>query len=180
MRQRRNMLATLLLSEGVPLLLSGDELARTQGGNNNAYCQDNAVSWVDWSIDADRQGLFDFVASLCRLRRATPGLRRRRFLRPDELTWYRPDGAAMTGADWGEPYARAVAAAPPTNALVLLVNAWWEPLTFSLPQQLRGISWSAVVDTAHGSGPPAVVPTDEVVVGGRSLLVLENDAGGGS
>jgi hypothetical protein len=64
--------------------------------------------------------------------------------------------------------------------LVLLVNAWWEPLTFSLPQQLRGISWSAVVDTAHGSGPPAVVPTDEVVVGGRSLLVLENDAGGGS
>jgi glycogen operon protein len=179
MRQRRNMLATLLLSEGVPLLLGGDELARTQGGNNNAYCQDNAVSWVDWSTDADRQGLLEFVSSLCRLRRATPGLRRRRFLRPDELTWYRPDGSPMTGADWSEPFARAVAAAPPTNAFVLLVNAWWEPLTFTLPEQLRGISWSAVVDTADGHGPSAVVSTDEVVVAGRSLLLLENQVGGG-
>ena len=178
MRQRRNMLATLLLSEGVPLLLGGDELARTQGGNNNAYCQDNAVSWVDWSIDADRQELFEFVASLCRLRRATPGLRRRRFLRPDELSWYRPDGTAMTDADWSEPFARAIAAAPPTNAFVLLINAWWEPLTFILPEQLHGISWSAVVDTADGSGPPAEVPTNEVVVGGRSLLMLGNQAGG--
>ncbi|MGZ4230333.1 MAG: glycogen debranching protein GlgX [Solirubrobacteraceae bacterium] len=176
MRQRRNMLATLLLSEGVPLLLGGDELARTQGGNNNAYCQDNAVSWVDWSIDSERQRLLEFVASLCRLRRATPGLRRRRFLRPDELTWYRPDGSPMTDADWAEPFARAVAAAPPTNTWVLFVNAWWEPLTFSLPQQLRGISWSAVVDTADGHGPPAVVPTDEVVVAGRSLLVLDTEA----
>jgi len=176
MRQRRNMLATLLLSEGVPLLLGGDELARTQGGNNNAYCQDNAVSWVDWSTDTDRQELFGFVASLCRLRRATPGLRRRRFLRPDELTWYRPDGLPMTAADWSEPFARAIAASPPTNAFVLLINAWWEPLTFSLPEQLRGISWSAVIDTADGHGPPAVVPTDEVVVGGRSLLMLENQA----
>jgi glycogen operon protein len=133
---------------------------------------------VDWSIDAERRGLFEFVASLCRLRRATPGLRRRRFLRPDELSWYRPDGTAMTGADWSEPFARAVAAAPPTNAFVLLINAWWEPLTFTLPEQLHGLSWSAVVDTADGSGPPAVVPTDEVVIGGRSLLMLEKQAGG--
>jgi isoamylase len=179
MRQRRNMLATLLLSEGVPLLLGGDELARTQGGNNNAYCQDNAVSWVDWSIDRDRQGLLEFVASLCRLRRATPGLRRRRFLRPDELTWYRPDGSPMNAADWSEPFARAVAAAPPTNAFVLLVNAWWEPLTFRLPEQLRGISWSTVVDTADGHGAAAVLSTDGVVVDGRSLVLLENQVGGG-
>jgi glycogen operon protein len=85
----------------------------------------------------------------------------------------------MTDVDWHEPFARAVAAAPTTNAFVLFVNAWWEPLTFSLPQQLRGLSWSAVVDTADGDGAAAVVPTDDVVVGARSLLVLENDAGGG-
>ena len=84
----------------------------------------------------------------------------------------------MTDADWSEPFARAVAAAPPTNAFVLLINAWWEPLTFILPEQLHGISWSAVVDTADGSGPPAEVPTNEVVVGGRSLLMLGNQAGG--
>jgi glycogen operon protein len=178
MRQRRNMLATLLLSEGVPLLLGGDELARTQGGNNNAYCQDNDVSWVDWSLDADRQDLLEFATSLIRLRRATPGLRRRQFLRPDELTWYRPDGSSMTAADWSEPFARAVAAAPSTNAFVFFFNAWWEPLTFSLPPALRGGSWSAVIDTAHGNGSPAVGPTDEVVVSPRSLLLLENEAGG--
>ena len=75
--------------------------------------------------------------------------------------------------------ARSVSAAPPTNAFVLLINAWWEPLTFTLPEQLHGISWSAVVDTADGSGHPAVVPTDEVVLGSRSLLMLENQARGG-
>jgi glycogen debranching enzyme GlgX len=105
-RQRRNLLATVLLSEGVPLLLGGDELGRTQGGNNNAYCQDNAISWVDWAA-ADTE-LIEFVARLCRLRREQPILRRTRFFGPGDVRWLRPDGMPMEAGDWSNPDARAV------------------------------------------------------------------------
>ena len=143
------MLATLLLSFGVPLLLGGDELGRTQRGNNNAYCQDNAITWFDWShVDAD---LLAFTKRLIALRRAHPVFRRRRFLagaEAAELSWYTPSGVPMTTVDWADPNARSLAftstepttptapatAAPSSTTIsCVLVNAWWEPLDFVGP-----------------------------------------------
>jgi glycogen operon protein len=162
-RQRRNLLATLLLSEGVPLLLGGDELGRTQRGNNNAYCQDNEISWVDWEHADDE--LATFVAELCALRREHPALRRDRFFAAGEIAWLRPDGAPMAAGDWQNPGARAIAAF--VSPGLLLVNAWWEPLTFALPE--NG-AWSVEVDTA-GSRPEPTV-SGAIELAGRSLAVL--------
>jgi glycogen operon protein len=161
-RQRRNLLATLLLSDGIPLLLAGDELGRTQQGNNNAYCQDNAISWIDWrAADDDLAG---FVAALCRLRRDVGVFRRARFASEREAAWLRPDGAPMTAADWGNPDTRAVALLQP--AALLLLNAWWEPLTFQLPDG----AWSVRLDTASGA---AGRPTEDTIeLAGRSLVLL--------
>jgi isoamylase len=161
-RQRRNLLATLLLSEGIPLLLGGDELGRAQGGNNNAYCQDNAISWVDWAA-ADAE-LIEFVARLCRLRRDQPILRRTRFFAPGEIQWLRPDGSPMGAGDWSTPDARAVTVAGADGAL--LVNAWWEPLTF-LPGDGP---WSVELDTAEPGSRRVAADTVELV--GRSLALL--------
>jgi isoamylase len=103
-RQQRNFIATLMLSEGVPLLLGGDEFGRSQNGNNNAYCQDNALTWFDWKTAAQHADLIDFTADLCRLREQHPVFRRRQFFSGtpahqgdrDDLDWYRPDGGPMT------------------------------------------------------------------------------------
>ena len=168
-RQRRNLLATMLLSEGVPLLLGGDELGRTQGGNNNAYCQDNAVSWVDWSLAGGEGDLTEFVAGLVALRMSHPALHRRRFFADGDIQWLRPDGGEMTDSDWSQAFARAVALTSAKGQLMLLFNAWWEPLTFRLPEQLRTSAMSVLVDTA-GNG--AGVAANEVTVDPRSLLVL--------
>ena len=115
-RQRRNFLATALLAEGVPLILGGDEFARTQHGNNNAYCQDNELTWLDWDAAAQQTDLIEFTARLCGLREAHPVFRRRQFFRGtpahdevrDDLDWYRPDGLGMTPQDWNASFARAV------------------------------------------------------------------------
>jgi glycogen operon protein len=164
-RQRRNLLTTLLLSEGVPLILGGDELGRTQRGNNNAYCQDNEISWIDWKGIDPRRDLTAFVARLCRLRRGAPLLRRGRFVSGDELTWLRPDGTAMREGDWVNPDARAIVAAAPGARL--LVNAWWEPLTFSPPE---GDGWSLEFDTADLERSWAAGTAIELA--GRSLVLL--------
>jgi isoamylase len=168
-RQQRNLLATLLLSEGIPLLLGGDELGRTQGGNNNAYCQDNAISWVDWEV-ADAE-LIEFVARLCRLRREQPVLRRTRFFDPGDIQWLRPDGAPMEPGDWSNPDARAITVAVGDGAL--LVNAWWEPLTFRLPADGR---WSVEIDTADSGGRRIVVDTVELAARSLTLLAFTRTA----
>jgi isoamylase len=161
-RQRRNVLATLLLSEGVPLLLGGDELGRTQRGNNNAYCQDNEISWVDWT-QADRD-LFEFVARVCRLRREDDVFRRTRFFAAGELRWLRPDGQPMEAADWSNPGARAVAVGGADG--LLLVNAWWEPLSFRLPDDR---TWAVELDTAD----PTIgrLASGTIELAGRSLAL---------
>jgi isoamylase len=161
-RQRRNFLATLLLSDGVPLLLGGDELGRTQRGNNNAYCQDNEISWVDWTqADLD---LFEFVARVCRLRREHDVFNRTRFFAAGELRWLRPDGQGMEAADWSNPGARAVAAGGADG--LLLVNAWWEPLSFRLPDDR---TWAVELDTAD----PTIgrLASGTIELAGRSLVL---------
>jgi glycogen operon protein len=189
-RQVRNFIATLMLSEGVPLLLGGDEFARTQRGNNNAYCQDNELTWFDWKAAAEQTELIEFTSRLCRLRAQHPVFRRRQFFtgtpahegQRDDLDWYRPDGGTMTPQDWGESYAHAVTMAfsgaagddtRPDDPFLLLVNAWWEPLNFSLPESLRGVGWQIEVDTADPSGAVRPVdPSTPVQLTGRSLMLL--------
>jgi glycogen operon protein len=166
-RQRRNFLATLLLSEGVPLLLGGDELGRTQRGNNNAYCQDNEISWIDWA-QADRD-LVEFVARVCRLRREHAVFRRTRFFAAGELRWLRPDGQPMEAADWSDPGARAVAVGR-TDGL-LLVNAWWEPLSFRLPEDR---TWAVELDTADPTAGRLASGTIELAA--RSLVLASAQA----
>ena len=189
-RQRRNLIATLMLSEGVPLLLGGDEFARSQQGNNNAYCHDDELTWFDWSAVANNADLVDFTARLCRLREAHPVFRRRQFFTGtpaqatgrDDLDWYRPDGNAMTGADWGESYARAVTMAlsgatgddaHPDDPFLVMLNAWWESIDFSVPPPLRGLAWQIEIDTNHSEAAGrAVEPTSAVTLTGRSLILL--------
>ncbi|MFZ0388389.1 MAG: glycogen debranching protein GlgX [Solirubrobacteraceae bacterium] len=172
-RQRRNLLATLLLSEGVPLLLGGDELGRTQGGNNNAYCQDNELSWTDWSLAGTSIDLSAFVAAMARLRRRAPALARGRFAGAGELVWFAPDGGIMEPADWQEPYAHAVGLATADGQAGLLVNSWWEPLQFTLPELMRQPLPSIVIDTTDELvGEPLALTAELVPVGPRSLVVL--------
>jgi glycogen operon protein len=189
-RQRRNFLATLMLSEGVPLLLGGEEFARSQNGNNNAYCQDNELTWFDWSLVAEHAEQVDFTARLCRLREQHPVFRRRQFFHAtpapntdrDDLAWYRPDGLEMSSQDWNESFARAVTVAlsgdagdpaHPDDPFLILINAWWEPLDFSVPTPLRDRAWCVEIDTADPSASGgAVDQSAPVTLPGRSLVLL--------
>jgi len=191
-RQRRNFLATLFLSEGAPLLLGGDEFARTQRGNNNAYCQDDELSWFDWSLVAANADQVEFTARLCRLREEHPVFRRRQFFtgtpahdsERDDLDWYRPDGLTMTGQDWGAAYARAVTVAlsgatgddtRPDDPFLILMNAWWEPLDFTIPEPVRELAWQVEVDTnSPGAAGRALDTSAPVTLIGRSLVLLRS------
>jgi isoamylase len=194
-RQKRALLTTLMLSFGVPLLLGGDEFGRTQQGNNNAYCQDNPITWYDWD-DIDQE-LLAFTRELIAFRRAHPVFRRRRFLSGvdwQELRWYAPAGTILTAEQWADPNARSVAIylegqdAPDRaddgtllidDDFLLLVNAWWEPLDFVLPPACAGQTWTADIDTFD---PAATVrhgkPTagDRVTISPRSVVVLRGDS----
>jgi isoamylase len=200
-RQRRNLLATLLLSAGVPMILGGDELGRTQGGNNNAYCQDGPLTWIDWGAAAGERELTDFVARLCRLRREHPVFRRRQFFRGgpaegdghDDLAWFRPDGAPMSPSDWAASYARAVvvalSGAPSDGAVaddsfLLLLNAWWEPLPVRLPAFAQRMTWGVEIDTTDPSSGPGrkerrIEPAAGLTLGPRSLALLRGGPGSG-
>jgi glycogen operon protein len=194
-RQSRAMLATLLLSFGIPMLLGGDEIGRTQQGNNNAYCQDSDITWFDWS-QPDRE-LLAFTKQLISLRREHPVFRRSRFLvgaEASELRWFTPAGIEMASDNWSDPSALAIALyldgsddpdrAPDGTWLVdddflVLVNAWWEPLDFVLPATRPDAEWLLEVDT-HDLGPHTGSPTaerkagDPITVGPRSVVVLRD------
>lgn len=200
-RQQRNFLSTLLLSQGVPMLLHGDELGRTQGGNNNGYAQDNEITWVDWE-SADTS-LIDFTAALSRLRRQHPTFRRSRFfnggpVRSEEgapvpdVVWLRPDGTVMQPEDWDSGFGRAVGVylnghgirerdrrgEPITDDhFILFFNAGEEPVSVRLPNADYGASWDILVDTAArlADGGP-VKPEGEIEVAERSMVVLREHA----
>jgi glycogen operon protein len=191
-RQKRNFLATVILSQGVPMISGGDEIGRTQCGNNNAYCQDNDISWFDWErLDSDLMG---FVARLIRLRRDHPVFRRRRFfqgvqIQSEELTdigWFKPDGGQMGAADWRNGYARSlgvflngdeIAAPDPRgrrlrdDSFFLLLNAHDQALRFTLPRGPYGRRWMRILDTADPL-PRFYRAGGQVPVAGRSLALL--------
>ena len=192
--QCRAMLTTLLLSFGIPMLLGGDEMGRTQLGNNNAYCQDNEITWLDWQ--AQDIGRLAFTRRLIALRKAHPVFRRNRFLSGVDaagLSWFSPAGAGLRDAGWSDPNALAVTLyldgsdAPDRAAdgtwlidddFLVLVNAWWEPLEFVLPVTRPGAIWRAQLDTHDPAVPAGSAPTrkagDHVTVGPRSMVVLLN------
>jgi glycogen operon protein len=170
-RQKRNMLATLLLSQGVPMICGGDEMGRTQQGNNNAYCQDNEISWVDWKLNKQQQMLLAFTRSLIALRQKHPVFRRRRFFQGrrirgaevKDLSWLRPDGKEMTDEDWTQGYVRCLGVRLAGHAIeekdskgrpllddtfLMLLNAHHEPRPFTLPAHKPGVRWQPVLDTA--------------------------------
>jgi glycogen operon protein len=174
-RQKRNFLATLLLSQGVPMFCGGDEIGRTQQGNNNAYCQDNEISWVDWTPDAKRRDLLAFTRYAARLRRRHPVFRRRQFFfgRPlrgsevKDLTWFRCDGGEMTQEDWTNAFTRCFGVRLAGDAIVeqdaqgrrivddtflVMLNAHHEPMGFTLPTDDKHVRWDAVLDTREPTG----------------------------
>jgi len=190
--QQRNLLTTLLLSQGVPMLVAGDELGRTQGGNNNAYCQDNEISWQDWEdIDDD---LFEFTKRLIELRRSHPTFRRRRYFqgRPIrgtvDLGWCKPDGTEMTDEDWDDGHARSLGLfingesitdvdhrGQPVedDSFLLLLNAHHEPISWTLPAQWAR-PWEVVLCTADGR-LEGTTPGNQLDVPARSVVVLSDD-----
>ena len=194
-RQSRAMLTTLLLSFGIPMLLGGDEMGRTQQGNNNAYCQDNEITWFDWS-DKD-VGLLEFTRRLIALRGAHPVFRRNRFLagaEASELRWFTPAGTEMTDANWSDPTALAIAlyldgsddpdrAADGTwlidDDFLVLVNAWWEPLDFIVPITRPQATWHLELDTYDPTAPANSVvggrcACEPIAVGAHSIVVLKD------
>jgi isoamylase len=183
-RQRRNLLATLFLSQGVPMLTAGDELGRTQHGNNNAFCQDNEISWVRWDVDGD----LEFVQRLTALRRDHPVLRRRRFFDGEsDIAWLTPAGEKMTDDDWHTGYAKSlmvflngeeITEPDPRGrrvrdeSFLLLINAYAGELGFRLPGGQFGQLWKAVLDTSDRERD-LLVATQEIPLEGRSILLLK-------
>lgn len=196
LRQMRNLLATLLFSQGTPMLLAGDEFSRTQRGNNNVYCQDNETGWVDWALDEEGRSLLEFTRRLVSLRRAYPILRRSRFLvglyneelGVKDVTWLAPDGSEMTEEQWLDDSARCMGMlmdgrAQPTGirrsgadaTLLLVINAHHEALDFRLPEVAQGSGWTCLLDTdkPDSRALEAHVFGSEYTVTSRSLLLFE-------
>jgi glycogen operon protein len=203
-RQQRNFLTTLLLSQGVPMISHGDELGRTQNGNNNGYCQDNELTWIHW--DSADSGLLEFTRTVSALRAEHPVFRRRRFFSgkpvgrrgqdglPD-IAWFTPEGTEMTDEDWGASFAKSLTVflnghgIPDRDArgqrvlddsFLLCFNAHYEPIEFTLPPKEFGAAWQVVVFT----GPEETTPADEVPGGGtftvdaHTAVVLQAPDGG--
>jgi glycogen operon protein len=159
----RNFLATLFLSQGVPMLQAGDEFGRTQGGNNNAYCQDSEISWVDWRLRAANHDLLEFVRLLAQLRRLHPEFRRETFLKGaasrtgvKDVTWLNVRGAEMTQSDWQDANQRSLGIwigehAGAVEHLLLLMNAADSEQSFGLPAAPADAPWICLFDTASES-----------------------------
>ncbi|MGH9451123.1 MAG: glycogen debranching protein GlgX [Terriglobia bacterium] len=195
-RQQRNFLATLLLSQGVPMLLAGDEIGRTKTGNNNTYCQDNDLSWLDWKLEAPRQELLNFTRYVIKLFHEHPALRRRRFFHGrkirgsdvKDLTWFRPDGGEMSDEDWEQPETRSLALRMAGDAmdevdergnrivddvLLVLLNAHHEPVNFVLPPKHAGQEWELLLDTKDSTGHwPSAQRNEAYRVEGRAVVML--------
>ncbi len=195
-RQKRNLLATLMLSVGTPMLNMGDELGRTQWGNNNAYCQDNELSWVDWALDDRKRALLEFTRKVIALRHSQATIQRRNFFlgstledsRFRDLVWFRPDGKEMDAEDWQAPGARclgwflggdAIATREPTGAkimgdtLLVFMNAHAEGVTLMLPERAWGEAWETLLETARDDSMVRRIGASESYdLAGRAVVVF--------
>ena len=201
-QQQRNFLTTLLLSQGVPMIAHGDEVGRTQGGNNNAYCQDNELAWIDWNLAKSESQLLAFTSALVSLRKEHAVFRRRRFFAGDaahggmselgDIEWFSSDGTEMDELDWRNGYARtlmvflngqAIPEADPRGQrtvdsdFLLLFNAHSDPVDFALPPAPYGVAWRIRLDTTtaepQSGAQPAWPAATRHAVAGRSIIVLE-------
>ncbi|EAR23432.1 Glycogen debranching enzyme GlgX [Nitrococcus mobilis Nb-231] len=190
-RQKRNLLATLLLSQGVPMLLAGDEMGRTQRGNNNAYCQDNEISWMNWVLRREDEELLAFAAHLIRIRRAHPLFRRRSFfVGKRDIAWLNPNGCEMSEHEWHHTFARCLGVYLAGGALdeqdaqgrrltdddfALLINAHHGPIPFTLPAAAWDAPWERLIDTADptsGAAIPHYEAASTYPLKARALVLL--------
>ena len=197
-RQVRNMLATLLVSQGIPMICGGDEIGRTQRGNNNAYCQDNDISWTDWDLDDERRKLLAYTTRLIHLRLEHPVLHRRRFFvgrgpgdtsdKVPQVEWFDHTGTIMDRASWDNTHALSVmvflncANIPEhdwfgtvmvDNSFIMIFNAYYEPIVFTLPEERYGRQWQLVVDTFNPEGPVLRYEAGfEITAEPRSFMLL--------
>jgi glycogen operon protein len=196
-RQMRNLMATLLLSQGVPMILAGDEFGRTQGGNNNAYCQDNEIAWIDWYLDSSGQDMLDFTRQLIQLRKKYPVLHRRRFFQGRrihgrdirDIVWWRPDGREMDDEEWSNGLVRCLGMMLNGQAMnewdehgqrvyddVILVmfNAYHEMIRFLIPKGVDDRPWNMLIDTSMPdvSTLPVLHSGRYYLLQGRSLVML--------
>lgn len=200
-RQMRNMFATLLVSQGIPMICGGDEVMRTQGGNNNAYCQDNEISWTNWDLDESQQEMLAFVSKMIHLRLSHPVLHRRRFFsgrtpgdpvdKIPQAEWFDHTGSIMDMADWQNTHAFSVmiylngSDIPEVdwygnqmvdNDFILIFNAHYEPIQFTLPDERYGKKWKLVVDTHNPDGPVLNYEAGFAITAqSRSFLLLMSD-----
>jgi glycogen operon protein len=196
-RQMRNFLATMMLSQGVPMISHGDEVARSQGGNNNAYCQDNELTWINWDLTPELRSLCDFTAQLIHLRLAQPVLRRRKYFQGrsirgggvKDVAWLAPDGREMTDEAWNADFVRSLGMLLPGNAieevdeqgqpitgdtLLALLNAHDDKVPFTLPSLEPDQQWQRLLDTAEGRGAEKVFRAGvRYPLQGRSVAILK-------
>jgi glycogen operon protein len=198
LRQQRNLLATLLLSQGVPMIAHGDEIGRTQQGNNNVYCQDNELAWMDWQLTPDAVSLLAFTQHIVALRLQHPVFRRRRFFQGSadhggesdlgDIAWFTPSGEHMSAEDWSNGFARSVAvflngsAIPEPgprgeriidDSFLVLLNGHHDSLAFTLPGDAYAKTWDVVFDTAGGlANGESLGAAADVKIEARSTVVL--------
>ncbi len=197
-RQTRNFLATLMLSQGVPMLTGGDEVARSQRGNNNAFCQDNELTWYDWNLDPPRRRLMEFTGKLIQLRRAHPNLHRRKFFQDRnirgsvvrDIAWYGANGEEFSDANWNEVWNKSLGLmlngktlgitdeegdTVEDDSFLILINASAEGVEFRLPPVPSSSPWRIVMQTENIDNPFAQVQLeDKIIVGGRALVLLSD------
>ena len=196
-RQKRNLISTLFLSQGVPMLVAGDEMSRTQNGNNNAYCQDNEISWLNW--ESSDQELIEFTREVIALRTNHPAFCRRKWFQGqpikghgvEDIAWFLPDGTEMTEEHWNTSYAKSLAVylngrgihtlsskGEPIvdDSFYVIFNAHHEPLDYYIPSDKYGKHWKKILDTFEGKmkGGKSYKPGDHLKVEGRSIIVLLN------
>jgi len=195
-RQICNMLGTLLLSRGTPMVLAGDEFGRTQGGNNNAYCQDNEISWLNWEIEEKGERIVRFVQRVAAIRHKYPVLHRTRWLTAQwnqeidvkDVAWLTPTGPEMTDENWSDANARCMGVlldgrAQPTGmhrrgvdqSLLLILNSHHDVVSFELPEVVGGLRWRRLIDTNQldSEDDPTFEFASSYEVTGRSLLLFE-------
>ncbi len=197
-QQKRNLMTILILSQGVPMLLAGDELSHTQQGNNNTYCQDNELTWLNWRLDDERREFLDFVREVIALRQQQPVFQRRKFFQGRsifgagiaDITWFDPAGKPMGEAAWSAGFNQCFGfllagdligdvdeRGQPIvgDDILILMNSYHESIPFKLPARLKGQRWQRIIDTAAAGAPKEQVPaTKHYELSGRSVVVLRS------